>query len=127
MYKRGTMEAVKSNNEGGEEAGAVATMTKEEKKFMIRSLWDSLVDVQWTKDDLIDFGKAIFSKQSLQKMEEKTFTKIFPFLNKVAENLGAKMSAEANKVEDAPQPKEETKDGEEVAEKRPPEAGTTAE
>jgi hypothetical protein len=73
-------------------------MTKEEKKVLMRALWDSLLEPKWTKDDLIDFGKAVFSKKTLKEMDDKTFNKLFPFLEQVTNNLGRRLQAEAEKM-----------------------------
>ena len=83
-------------------------MTDEEKRFFIKALWESLQDPLWGRDDLIDFGKAIFSKQSLKELPDKTFEKIFPYLKHIAESLGERLTAQAEK-QLAAQAKEETK------------------
>jgi hypothetical protein len=79
-----------------------AEMTKEEKKFLIKALWEALVTPRWTKDELIDFGMAIFSKKPLKEMEEKTFNKILPFLNTMTIKLWQLLGAEAAKQASAP-------------------------
>lgn len=72
-------------------------MTREEKKFLMTSLWEALIGQKWTKDDLIDFGKAIFAKLTLQDMDERTFAKIFPHLSGVVVNLGTLLRKEAER------------------------------
>lgn len=72
-------------------------MTVTEQKFLMKSIWSALQAPDWKKDDLIDFGKAIFAKKSLKDMDDKTFNKIFPFLESVTNALGDKLEAEANK------------------------------
>ena len=87
-------------------------MTKEEKKFLMRSLWDALAVPKWTKDSLVDFGTAIFAKKSLKDMDDKTFNKIFPFLNAVTTELGSRLQAEAQRqVDELMESKEEEKNG----------------
>lgn len=72
-------------------------MTKEDKKFLMNALWGALIEQKWTKDHLIEFGKAIFAKQSLQEMDEKTFGVIFPYLNGVVVNLGGRIWTESER------------------------------
>jgi hypothetical protein len=70
------------------ESTPAGEMTNEEKKFLMLALWDALVVPKWTKDDLIDFGKAIFSKRSLKELSEKEWSTIFPHLRDVVAALG---------------------------------------
>lgn len=72
-------------------------MTDDEKKFFIKALWESLQDPLWVRDDLIDFGKAIYSKQTLKELPDRTFEKIFPYLKHIAEALGERLTAQAEK------------------------------
>jgi hypothetical protein len=67
-------------------------LSKEEKAFLIKALWESLQAPAWTKDDLIEFGKAIFAKKSLKKMDDKTFVQILPFLEAVTVAFGKRLS-----------------------------------
>lgn len=66
-------------------------MTKEQKAFLLQAIWSSLQVPSWTKDDLIEFGKAIFVKKSLAKLDEKIFLKIFPFLTEITNALGIQL------------------------------------
>lgn len=73
-----------------------SVLNKEEKAFLMKALWKALQAPTWTKDDLIEFGKAIFSKLTLGKMSEKTFERILPFLSKITDSLGQQLSEQAN-------------------------------
>ena len=68
-------------------------LTKEERAFLVKNLWEALQVPSWTKDDLIDLGKAIFAKKTLREMgvDEKLFARIFPLLVKIADHLGEKI------------------------------------
>jgi len=83
------------------EAPATNEMTVEEKKFLMISLWESLIEPKWTKDNLIDFGTAIFAKKRLAEMSDGEFSKVFPFLNTVTVALGTKMVAKQREIENA--------------------------
>lgn len=72
-----------------------ATLTAEEKKILMKAIWGALQTPEWTKDNLIDFGKAIHSKKSLKELDDKAFEKIFPFLEKVTISLGDKLHTAA--------------------------------
>jgi hypothetical protein len=72
-----------------------SVMSKEDKAFLMRALWKALQAPQWTKDDLILFGKTIYSKQTLAQMPEKTFDTILPFLSTITESLGEQLSKAA--------------------------------
>jgi hypothetical protein len=88
-------------------------MTKEEKRFLIRALWDALLAPRWTKDALVDFGMAIFSKKTLKEMDDKIFDKIFPFLEtittKLWQLLGNEAARQATIIEKKPEPEAEPK------------------
>ena len=81
-------------------------MSTEDKAFLIKALWKALQEPTWTKNDLIAFGMAIFSKHTLGKMPEKTFEVIYPFLTTIAESLGEQLSSEAAKLINADEQKE---------------------
>lgn len=74
------------------------TLTAEERAFLMTSLWNALSSPKWTKDDLIDFGKALFTRQSLQEMPDKAFEKIYPFLCEITDSLGRQMSDKAQEI-----------------------------
>lgn len=107
-------------------------ITAEDKKFLVNTIWEALQSPKWTKNDLIDFGTAIFSKKKLKDIDESVFNKIFPFLeiitlnvseklNQKGEDLLKEMGAEKTetKAESTPAPEEkkeaETKTEEEVS------------
>ena len=99
---------------------------KKERALIIKALWESLQEPAWTKDDLIDFGKAIFAKKTLKKMDDKTFVKIFPFLEATAvaliKRLQAAQAAQAAEETEAAENAEQEEapaEGEESAEETP--------
>jgi hypothetical protein len=73
-------------------------MTAEEKKFLITALWESLIVQKWTKDTLIDFGKAIFSKKKFKDMSDKEFERSYPFTKNIAVELGKKLVQKKSEV-----------------------------
>jgi hypothetical protein len=73
-------------------------MTKEERVFLMKAIWTALSKPKWTKDDLIDFGKALFARQSLHEMSEKLFARIYPFLLEITDALGKQMSDKAQEI-----------------------------
>jgi hypothetical protein len=77
---------------------------KLEQAAAIRKLWKALILPKWTKDDLIDFGKAIFSKVDLKDMPEKTLVKVLPFLKTVADELRKNEPKAEPKNEPSPDP-----------------------
>lgn len=96
-----TSEAKDKENESG--------MSKKDKAFLMKALWKALQSPAWTKDELIAFGWAIFSKKTLSQMPEKTFENIYPLLNSITESLGDQLSKEADAVAaSAAQPSEKT-------------------
>ena len=71
------------------------TLTKEELAWLIKAIVESLEVPDWTKDDLIEFGKMIWAKTSLKTLaerNEKLFNRLFPLLAKVATYLGTKIA-----------------------------------
>jgi hypothetical protein len=66
-------------------------LSREEQAFLIKILWESLQAPSWSRDDLIEFGKAIFGKTPLKDMDPKKFTQLFPFLKQITDNLGIKL------------------------------------
>ena len=70
-------------------------LTKEELAWLIKAIVESLEVPDWTKDDLIEFGKMIWAKTSLKilaERDEKLFGRLFPHLAKVATHLGTKIA-----------------------------------
>ena len=71
------------------------TLSKEELAWLIKAIIESLEIPDWTKDDLIEFGKMIWAKTSLKilaERDEKLFSRLFPHLTKVATHLGTKIA-----------------------------------
>ena len=58
----------------------------------IRTLWETLLAPNWTKDDLIDLGKAIFAKTPLKRFDPVKFDRLFPHLVKITEALESKIT-----------------------------------
>ena len=83
-------------------------LTKEEKAFFTKAVWKALSAPDWSKDDLIDFGKALYAKKTLRDMEDKTFKKIFPFLEKITNSLGITLAEQAEAKTDQPAPEAKT-------------------
>jgi hypothetical protein len=73
-----------------------STLSKEEKAFLMKALWRALQSPAWTKDELVELGKAIFVKETLGKMTDKRFEIIYPNLVKIVESLGAQLADQAS-------------------------------
>ena len=67
------------------------SLSREEQAFLIKILWESLQAPPWSRDDLIEFGKAIFGKTPLKDLDPKKFNQLFPFLKLITDNLGIKL------------------------------------
>lgn len=62
-------------------------VTRATRAHNIRSVWEALLAPNWTKDDLIDLGKAIFARTPLKHFDQAKFDRILPHLSKLAEVL----------------------------------------
>ena len=80
----------------------------------IRTLWEALHAPKWTRDDLIDLGKAIFAKTPLKNLDPDKFDKLLPHLIDIVERL------EAGLVK-LPDPSPKPQDQEEAKREVPPE------
>lgn len=67
------------------------TMSKEDIAFFVRNIWESLLEPSWSRDDIIEFGKAVFAKTPLAKIPDDKFEKLLPYLSKIAESLGGRV------------------------------------
>ena len=67
------------------------SLNREEQAFLIKILWEALQVPPWSRDDLIEFGKAIFGKTPLKDLDPKKFDRLFPFLVQITNNLGVKL------------------------------------
>ena len=67
------------------------SLSREEQAFLIKILWESLQAPPWSRDDLIEFGKAIFGKTPLKDLDPKKFDRLFPFLKQITDSLGTKL------------------------------------
>jgi hypothetical protein len=72
-------------------------ISKEDMKFLVKTIWKVLQAPSWSKDSLITLGKAIFTKTSLKEMDDKVFNEIWPHIKVMAETLDGAMSDEATK------------------------------
>ena len=67
------------------------TLSREELAYLIKILWEAQQAPSWNRDDLIEFGKAIFGKTPLKELDPKIFNRLFPHLKTMAEHLGVKL------------------------------------
>ena len=67
------------------------SLSREEQAFLIKILWESLQVPSWSRDELIEFGKMIFSKTPFKDLNSKKFNQLSSFLTMIAEHLGAKL------------------------------------
>lgn len=72
-----------------------APLQKDEIAHIIRLLWDSLITPNWTSDDLIEFGKAVFTKTPLPRLSQHQFEILFPHLTAIANKVGIAMLSQA--------------------------------
>jgi hypothetical protein len=88
--------------------------------FYAVGMWKGLVEAEWTKDDLIDLGKSLFSKRTLKSLLEgsKRDKEIFTMINR---NFAKAAQIMINYVEEqkartiAPSPDANAKESEEKA------------
>ena len=88
----------KNTTEGSATQGSTSqdipfTLSKEDTAFFIRNLWEAVLAPAWTKDDIIEFGKAVFAKVPLSKIDDKRFDLLLPYLTKMSETLAQKLHA----------------------------------
>ena len=64
-------------------------ITNEQMATLNRIVWTALGKPKWTKDDLVDFGKAIYvyGKKPLKEMDDGTWSKVFPFLKEITQTI----------------------------------------
>ena len=70
-----------------------STMSKEDTAFFVKTIWEALLIPSWTKDDLIELGKAVFAKVALAKLDNQRFERLLPFLVKISEILADRILA----------------------------------
>lgn len=73
-------------------------LTKEDLAFFIKSLWSALLAPSWTRDGIIDFGKSVFAKTSLNALDDKKFGQLLPQLTTMAESMATSMSAQIDTI-----------------------------
>lgn len=76
-------------------------LSKEDTAFFIRNLWEALITPTWTRDDIIELGKAVFAKVPLSKLDDKRFNQLLPYLTKMSENLALKIHSHILDEQDA--------------------------
>jgi len=86
----------KNTTEGSATQGSTSqdipfTLSKEDTAFFIRNLWEAVLAPAWTKDDIIEFGKAVFAKVPLSKIDDKKFDLLLPYLTKMSETLAQRL------------------------------------
>lgn len=74
------------------------TLTKEDLAFFIKTIWGSLLTPNWTRDGLIELGKAVFSKIGLDVMDDKKFAQLLPYLTTMAEKMASSLSVQIDQV-----------------------------
>jgi len=72
-------------------------ISKDEMKFLVKTIWKVLQAPSWSKDSLITLGKAIFAKKTLKEMDDKAFNEIWPHIKVMAETLNSTLGEEATK------------------------------
>ena len=90
---------------------------KKELAYYVVGMWKGLIEAEWVKDDLIDLGKALFSKRTLRSLIEggKKDQAIFQMIQRNFEKAAGIMInyVEEQKVKEAkpvaPIPTEEAK------------------
>jgi hypothetical protein len=70
-------------------------LTREESAALIRAFWEGLIAPQWTRDDLIELGKAVYAKTPLAKLTNEQLSRFLPPLKILAEVAGAKLTQPA--------------------------------
>ncbi|HVP23328.1 MAG TPA: hypothetical protein VMS77_05395 [Conexivisphaerales archaeon] len=53
----------------------------------IKTVWAALIKPNWTSDELIALGKAVYSKQALAAIDGALFQRIFPHLQSIGTDL----------------------------------------
>jgi hypothetical protein len=63
---------------------STSPVSTKEITFYAVGMWKGLVEAEWTKDDLIDLGKSLFSKRTLKSLLEgsKRDKEIFTMINR---------------------------------------------
>lgn len=70
-------------------------ISKDQMKFLVKTLWKCLEAPSWNKDSLITLGKVVFAKKSLKDLSDKEFNEIWPHLKVMAQTLDTTLSEEA--------------------------------
>ncbi len=67
-------------------------VSREDVAFYMKSIWDALSTPTWTRDGLIELGKAIYAKTPLGKLTDRQFEQLFPQLSAMAQHLAASVA-----------------------------------
>lgn len=106
-------------------------MTKQEKAFLLKAIWTSLQAPDWDKDDLVDFGKAIFTKTQLKDLNEAAFGKFLKYMTQITDKLGLLLAEHSRATIEEIEKKEKearaTATAEVPTEKKPEESTTQSE
>lgn len=68
-------------------------MSVEEKAFLLKAVWTALRTPVWTKDDITEFGKAVFFNldKQLPELNRAVFERIIPSLVKIRDSLAVQL------------------------------------
>jgi hypothetical protein len=87
----------------------VPALSREESAFFIKTIWEALLAPAWTRDDLIELGKVIFTKIPLNHLPDQTFSKLLPYLQTMANTMGKKILEQTATLPPSP-PKKQIED-----------------
>jgi len=79
------------------------SLTNKETAFLIRAFWEALLAPKWSRDHLIELGKAVFAKLPLASLSDAQFAMFMPHLQEIAQSL-------ASRLGDWPEPSAEKKE-----------------
>lgn len=79
---------------------------------LIKALWAALLKPNWTYDELVSLGKAIFAKQRIESLDQKIFDRLLPHFQLIGTELLKHFDLEhAEDVKSSPEtPKTESRD-----------------
>jgi hypothetical protein len=76
-------------------AKSQTTLTREESAFFIKTVWEGLISPTWSKDHIIEFGKAVFAQTKLSQLTDQQMTMLLPYLKQIANTIGTKILQQA--------------------------------
>lgn len=98
-------------------AKSQTTLTREESAFFIKTVWEGLISPTWSKDHIIEFGKAVFAQTKLSQLTDQQMTLLLPYLKQIANTIGTKIlqqaqsAAPSSSAPSAPEPSSEPNHG----------------